>query len=432
MAELFPTDSSGELLPAEVLEAIRARLPEVATATIAAVTTEVPGYRGTLDAAEQVTLERAVELALGGFLTLAASGTDADPSIPFRAAIEGADALGRGEARRGRPMDALLAAYRVGARIAWRGLAGAAAGAGLDAGSLVRLAELVFAYIDQLSAASVAGHAEELEAADRVRQRRMEALAHALLTGGAPESIVREAEGLDWRPPETLCAVLARRSVARSMRSRLDQRTLLPDQDVPGVPADHAVLLVPDGRGRDGAISPALERAAATVALDASPIVGPARPWLRVRDSLDRAARAWLLVSSGVAGSASPTRTVSPTASGEVRRVCVDVDDLLPELVVSADSTALADLRDRALAPLSGLRPTTAERLAETLRSWLLHQGRRDAVAADLFVHPQTVRYRMSQIRELFGDRLEDPRAVLELVVALTMPQPTDAGDAEA
>ena len=55
------------------------------------------------------------------------------------------------------------------------------------------------------------------------------------------------------------------------------------------------------------------------------------------------------------------------------------------------------------------LRPSTAEKLTETLRSWLLHQGRRDAVAAELFVHPQTVRYRVGQLRELYGDRLEDP-----------------------
>ena len=67
-----------------------------------------------------------------------------------------------------------------------------------------------------------------------------------------------------------------------------------------------------------------------------------------------------------------------------------------------------------------------AGRLAETLRSWLLHQGRRDDVAGHLHVHPQTVRYRMTQIRELFGDRLRDPAAVRDLVVALgaTGPRP--------
>ncbi len=68
------------------------------------------------------------------------------------------------------------------------------------------------------------------------------------------------------------------------------------------------------------------------------------------------------------------------------------------------------------------LRPATRERLEETLRSWLLHQGRRDAVAAELHVHAQTVRYRMGQLRELFGDTLDDPSVVLDLVVALAAP----------
>jgi DNA-binding PucR family transcriptional regulator len=39
-------------------------------------------------------------------------------------------------------------------------------------------------------------------------------------------------------------------------------------------------------------------------------------------------------------------------------------------------------------------------------------------VAADLFIHAQTVRYRMTQLRELFGDRLNDPQTVLELPIA--------------
>ena len=99
----------------------------------------------------------------------------------------------------------------------------------------------------------------------------------------------------------------------------------------------------------------------------------------------------------------------------------VDTDRNLAALVVAADPDALADLRATALAPLADVRPSTAEKLEATLRSWLLHQGRRDDVAAELFVHPQTVRYRMGQLRELYGDRLDDPDTVLELTLALAL-----------
>ena len=84
-----------------------------------------------------------------------------------------------------------------------------------------------------------------------------------------------------------------------------------------------------------------------------------------------------------------------------------------------ADADALADLRADVLAPLDALGATARERLVETLRSWLLHHGRRERIAAELFVHPQTVRYRMQQLREVYGDRLEDPGWVLRLTLAL-------------
>jgi DNA-binding PucR family transcriptional regulator len=96
-----------------------------------------------------------------------------------------------------------------------------------------------------------------------------------------------------------------------------------------------------------------------------------------------------------------------------------DTEAHLPTLVLHADEEALADLRARALAPLADLRPATAEKLRDTLRSWLLHQGRREDIAQELFVHPQTVRYRMTQLRELYGERLEDPEVVLALTIAL-------------
>jgi DNA-binding PucR family transcriptional regulator len=98
----------------------------------------------------------------------------------------------------------------------------------------------------------------------------------------------------------------------------------------------------------------------------------------------------------------------------------VDSDEYLADLVLSADPDGLADLRARALEPLADLPDATRERLAETLLSWLLHQGRRQEVAAELHIHEQTVRYRMGQLRELYGDRLSDPRMVRDLVVALS------------
>uniref|UniRef100_UPI0015F2BE89 helix-turn-helix domain-containing protein n=1 Tax=Raoultella terrigena TaxID=577 RepID=UPI0015F2BE89 len=100
----------------------------------------------------------------------------------------------------------------------------------------------------------------------------------------------------------------------------------------------------------------------------------------------------------------------------------LDTDAVLPELVLQADPTALADLREAALAPFADVAEGTADRLAETLRAWLLMQGRREIVAEVLHVHPQTVRYRLNQVRDLYCDRLTDPDEVLAIILALGRP----------
>jgi hypothetical protein len=386
-------------LPAAVAEAMRRELPSVAEQTVAAIVVEVPSYADAFSGEMGRTIENAVQLALGGFLVMASAGGEGDASTPIQPALDGAYALGRGEARSGRSMDALLGAYRVGARESWRHLADGGVRAGLTAAQLARFAELVFAYIDQLSAASVAGHSDELATSGRVRERYRERLANLLLGDGPRQDKVAAAERADWTLPRTLTAVVVPEARVRTALASVDPRTLRATEEVPAPESagELVTLLVPDAEGRS---RPALMRSLH----EAEAVVGPARPWEEVGGSAARAVRALQL---GFAG----------TGQGPV-----DTETRLTELVLRADEPALADLRAQALAPLAELSPSARDKLAETLRAWLLHQGRRDAVAAELFVHPQTVRYRMGQLRELYGARLEDPRTVLELVLALGVP----------
>lgn len=382
-----------------VLRELRERLPVVATDTVEAVTAEVPGYAGALSGSMGANIEAAVQMALAGFLKLAGGARDADPSTPLGPTLEGAYALGRGEARSGRSMDALLAAYRVGARVAWRELARTAADAGLPATTMAQFAELVFAYIDELSAASVAGHSDELTVSGRVLERYRERLGRQLLARARPEVLAASAERAGWDPPRSLTAVLLPAAQTRAALASLAPGTLEIAEDLPGMDDVHpddpwTLLLVPDvdGSGRNHLMRVLDGRHA---------VVGPPREWTQARSSYDRAARA-----SGLEG---VSRSWGP----------VDSEDHLADLVLSADPEALEDLRARVLDPLSDLPQATRERLIATLRSWLLNQGRREHVAAELHVHAQTVRYRMGQLREMYGDRLNDPRTVRDLVVAL-------------
>ena len=377
-------------LPGPVTRALRAELAGVSDHAVDVIMAEVPAYTNAWQGSMGHTIANAVRQALDGFVTIASrSGDDV---VPRSLAVEGAYALGRGEARSGRSMDALLAAYRVGARVAWHELSRTAVAAGLGAEDLGRFAELVFAYIDELSATSVAGHADELATSGRVRQRYLEHLARQLLNGASTEVLHASAERADWVPPQTLTAVLLPSSQARSALSGLDERTLQGEAIVPGhAEGDVVVLLIPDvHRGRMALLRRLRDRGA---------VVGPPRPWQQVRSSYLRAVR------------------VSTALS--VTEATVDTEAQLASLVLTADPEALADLRARVLAPLESVRASSRERLTETLRSWLLHLGRRDAVAEALFVHPQTVRYRVAQLRELYGERLDDPAWVRDLIVAL-------------
>ncbi|HWH29396.1 MAG TPA: helix-turn-helix domain-containing protein [Mycobacteriales bacterium] len=395
---------AGLALQPDVVARLRAQLAEVADRTVDAVTSEVGEY-GALEAQVGENIRQAVQLALATFLRLAAQPAQSDDGEDaMQPALEGAYALGRGEARSGRTMDALLAAYRVGARTSWRHWSATAVDGGLPADTVARFAELVFAYIDELSAASAAGHTDELARTGRVRQQQLERLGVALLAGEPGEALQARADAADWRPAATLTAVVLPAAHVRASLALVDGRSLVVTEDVAAdvVPEATAVLLVPDvDRTRAGLVRDLHGRAA---------VVGPARPWTSVRASYLRALRLLDLLGR-------------PDGSA------LDTEQHLPALVLGADAEALADLRAAALAPLAGVRPAAAQRLVETLRAWLLHHGRRDDVARSLHVHPQTIRYRMTQLRELFGDRLTDPQEVLRLTLALAAsPHPGPLG----
>ena len=77
-------------------------------------------------------------------------------------------------------------------------------------------------------------------------------------------------------------------------------------------------------------------------------------------------------------------------------------------LLGSAPALARELVADR-LAPLAAETAASRERLTETLRVWLAEQGRLTPVAQRLGIHPQTARYRIGRLRELFGGALDDP-----------------------
>src|SRR4051794_9351920 len=117
-------------------EALRPALDGVAEEIIAAIRAEVPEYARPLTGAFGRDVRRGVEVALRRFV----GGLEGPRGASDRER-EVYIALGRGEARAGRSLDALLAAYRVGARVSWRRVVEAGTAGGLSPRTLFDIRE---------------------------------------------------------------------------------------------------------------------------------------------------------------------------------------------------------------------------------------------------------------------------------------------------
>jgi hypothetical protein len=370
-------------LPPEIAAALRPVLADVADETIEAVRT-LPAYARPLEGEFGAGLRIGVESALRHFLAeIEASGPVPRSDVYV--------ALGRGEMRAGRSLDALLSAYRTGARVAWRRFAAAGVSAGLDPDTLYLLAESIFAYIDVLSAESAEGHALEQSAAASEAELRRRRLVRLLVreTPVDARTARAAAEEAGWPLPRALAAV------AIGGEGRGDVVTRLPVDAIAESIGDLVCALVPDpdGPGRRAEVERAVLETGAVAGL------GTTVDWRRAGTSFARA-RGALRLSDG-----EPALTVARERAGE--------------LLLRSEPQLAQELAADRLAPLDELPAGSRARLTETLRVWLAEQGRLGIVAERLGIHPQTARYRLGRLRELFGPALDDPDERFWLAVAL-------------
>src|SRR4051812_28659610 len=188
---------------------LRPELPAIAEDILTAIRHEVADYDRPLKGEFGFNVRRGVEFALGRFLD-ELDGATVEPEVSAASRLVYVE-LGRGEFREGRSLDALLSAYRTGARVAWRRFVDAGKAADLDPDQLYRLGEAIFAYIDGLSAESTEGYAEAQSAGAGERARERRRLVGLLLQSPpADEGAVRDvAERAGWPLPDRLAALVA-------------------------------------------------------------------------------------------------------------------------------------------------------------------------------------------------------------------------------
>ncbi len=377
-------------------------LPALADEVIADIGRAIAEYRRPLRGDFGRGLRAGVQRGLQQFVDLV-GGTEG----PAVASLGVYHALGRGEQRAGRGLDALQAAYRLGARLSWRRLSDVAREHGADAATVSLLAESMFAYIEEISASSVEGYAEaQAELAGEQERRRRRLVRLLVEANEPPEERVLRAAALDagWELPATLAALACPVGDLGGDLGDATRLTALIGGGAIGARMQELTCVLiadPDRRGRREQIAGAVARVAREgircVAL--GPTVAPAAAAL----SFARARAGVRLQVEGVLPSSE---------------LLVCADHLLT-LLLHRDPALAAELVERRLGPLAVLPAGTRERFEQTLLAWLRHQGSIPPVAAELHVHRQTVRYRLGRVRELFGVELDTPQGRLETELAL-------------
>ena len=370
-----------------VVAALEQSLQPTIDATIEAIGREVPSYAEFGSGPLATTVRRGVEIALSRLIALMGREEAAlEPAV--RRVYE---RIGAGEWANGRSLDALLAAYRTGARVAWEHMSAATLAAGAQNVEIVSLAEAIFVYIDELSAASVAGYAEA-QLADVGRRESLRTRLAELIIDGAGESdtALALAEQVGWAASPEVVVVVGPGAGAHWPPLASSGESLVLDT------GEERWAVVPAWVANGNSMADSARRPVA---------VGTAVTLANAADSLRTAVRLQRLLVTGVIGSPH---------NGLIRAT-----NYLLELLVNADAASLDRLRSRLFAPLPEMSDDRRDSLLQTLLMWLLTGGDRAAAARMLHVHPQTISYRLGRLREFYGADLDNPRRRAELVTSL-------------
>ncbi|MCF7550296.1 CdaR family transcriptional regulator [Pseudonocardia sp. WMMC193] len=369
-------------VPAATGAALRPAVVGAAEAIIVAVQAEVPDYQLPLQGNFGLRLTQGVAVALDQFVGLLGSDTDLPDTRMYAE-------LGRVEHRHGRTLAALQTAYQIGTRTIWQTIGDSAAATEQPPKVIFALAEALFSYVEQLSAASVAGWAEEEAMRAGSVQARRVAVVEAMLAQPPvePAELERLASSAGWTVPAKVAALVIEGAVEVASR----------------IPGAVATDLAPAGVAFVPAVREDWVDVVTTAVRDRCAVLGPPVPATRAQRSAARAQTAWPVHAAGLLGETGLLQS----------------DAHLVALLLAGSSELAADLRERVEEPLRELPAGAAARSVETLRAWLDAHGDVTATAAALHVHPQTVRYRLASLRDAYGESLDTPEGRLELALGL-------------
>jgi len=262
---------------------------------------------------------------------------------------------------------------------------------------LLREAVLKFSREIAFAAARVYARAAESRGAWDARLQAL--LVDALLRGDTPDVVASRAAALGWADAPPVAVAVGHSpggEVGVVLHTIYRMARRIGVEVVGGVHGDRLVVVL------GGAADPLAATEKLLSGFGAGPVVvGPSVPTLDEATDSARAALAGFRAAS--AWPAAPRPVLAA--------------DLLPERALAGDSEARRSLRQ----DVFGALVRSGGELLETLDAFFAAGGVLEGAARSLFVHPNTVRYRLRRIAEVTGYSPTTPRDAFALRVALTV-----------
>ncbi len=274
-------------------------------------------------------------------------------------------------------------------------------------GDEAEMREAVLRYSREIAFAAAQVYAEAAEARGAWDARLEALVVDALLRGEVDDSLRSRAAALGWGTHESVVVVVGHAPDAEPevVVDEIRRVARAHHQDVlTGVQGDRLVAIL------GGAPDSVLATRHLVAQFGPGPVVvGPSVPDLLAAPASAAAAVAGFLAARGWPDAPRP----------------VLADDLLPERALAGDELARRHLVELVYRPLQ----EAGSALVETLAAFLEQTASLEATARILFVHPNTVRYRLRRVTEVSGYAPSDPRHAFALRLALVLGRLTDPAE---
>ncbi|WP_326556503.1 PucR family transcriptional regulator [Micromonospora sp. NBC_01796] len=261
------------------------------------------------------------------------------------------------------------------------------------------LREVVLKFSREIAFAAARVYARAAESRGSWDARLQALLVDALLRGDSSDVLASRAAALGWADAPPVAVAVGRSpggEVAAVLHTVYRAARRIGVETIGGVHGDRLVLVL------GGAVDPLTATARLLGGFGEGPVVvGPAVP------SLDQATDSARAALSGYR--AAPAWPAAPRPVAAV--------DLLPERALAGDSEARRGLRQDVYAPLV----RAGGELLETMDAFFAAGGVLESAARALFVHPNTVRYRLRRVADVTGFSPLTPRDAFALRMALTI-----------